>query len=565
MEDKIIGLVRASSERQEIISQKEELERFIIDKGFKKENIVWVEGKASALKAQRDYRELLEEIKSLCKSGIRYVAIWHMNRLGRREDFLMSMKNFFLEEKVQLFCKEPNFQLLNEDWSENRGGTMIFNIFCEVIRSDNEERRAKFKRGKAYKKSKGKFLGGTVTFGYKVNSEQDFVIDPVDSEIVRKIYEKYLNEHKSGYTICKEINEIYKGPKGGKLYPGGIHRILNNRIYYGEEVNGRTYPAIISKELFDKVREKMHGNSSKVTKTREHISLASGVLVCSNCGRKYFDNGKKYICVTKASLRPITDCKESPMIDNELVDRIVRDLAVVLHTEWLYRGNENIVAEIKEQNREYELRIDYLQEEISEYKKKIKKIEEDFYIGGKLTENRFNELRGSIEVKKEKSESELEFVKNRIKINEEKVKSLTGKRIGYRLREISDSLQKLSMTDEKDREELRDMVRLHIRKIVVQKIEDNFKLFKIELEDNRKFEIKCKGFPGLKKDKPVAFILDKGEWKQFLYASMSIGEKRTFKSDFMILWQTLYHDLAYEYVRDMVGIAIENSEKYVEV
>lgn len=103
MSNKIIGLIRASSDRQDTESQKNELQRFLLQKNFKEEDIIWIEAHASATKINEDYNRLIADVKEKCLSeNISNIGVWSLNRIGRRELPLIDFKQFCVENRVQL-------------------------------------------------------------------------------------------------------------------------------------------------------------------------------------------------------------------------------------------------------------------------------------------------------------------------------------------------------------------------------------------------------------------------------------------------------------------------------
>lgn len=82
---------------------------------------------ASAVKLNKKYIQMLEDIKATILS-IPTVALWH---LGRVESKLHEMKEWFLQHKIQVYCKNPDFTLLDDTGKESAAGSLAFSMFAK--------------------------------------------------------------------------------------------------------------------------------------------------------------------------------------------------------------------------------------------------------------------------------------------------------------------------------------------------------------------------------------------------------------------------------------------------
>ena len=126
---RILGILRVSTEEQEIESQKLELGTFIKSKGFRDDEIEWLEAKGASARSLDDkYLVFLEDIKRIIKStpSIKTVAMWSLNRLGRVESKLMEMKEFFVENKIQVYSMNRSLTLFDESGEVSIGMCIAF-------------------------------------------------------------------------------------------------------------------------------------------------------------------------------------------------------------------------------------------------------------------------------------------------------------------------------------------------------------------------------------------------------------------------------------------------------
>jgi hypothetical protein len=138
------------------------------------------------------------------------------------------------------------------------------------------------------------------------------IVNPAEAEQVRTIFEKYL-ELGSVVELARYLKSVGIFNKkwtaqNGKIKGGNpisvmsLHRILREKVYIGQIEHKRNktvadgeHPAIISRELFDTVAEKLSTTSNgKSVRTNASPNILSGKL--------YTANGAKFInSITKKS------------------------------------------------------------------------------------------------------------------------------------------------------------------------------------------------------------------------------------------------------------------------
>ena len=153
------------------------------------------------------------------------------------------------------------------------------------------ELSVKVKRGQMENALKGKANGGMIPFGYKVNADRYYEVDPVTAPIVLEMFKRYAD----GQTV-KEIAEdmnnrgIFANMKHKYMNKSSMHNLLKNRRYMGEYRYGTTIipdamPRIVHQEIFDAVQERMEKNKHKpaAKKAIEEYILTTK-LFCGKCG-----------------------------------------------------------------------------------------------------------------------------------------------------------------------------------------------------------------------------------------------------------------------------------------
>ncbi len=219
---------------------------------------------------------------------------------------------------------EKNDITATEVISSGADGILLKSVlegFAEYYSADLAE---KVTRGLTENALKGKCNGGTRPVGYVVDDKQHFQIDPLTGPFVQEAFKRYAD----GATM-KELVEFFKG-KGIKNSLGrdmnlnSVQRMLSNRRYMGEYafrdiVVPDGIPAIIPKELFDRVQAKLTKNKKSPARHKaEEDYLLTTKLFCGCCGAYMCgDSGKGrsgevhryYKCVSIKKRRAICNKK----------------------------------------------------------------------------------------------------------------------------------------------------------------------------------------------------------------------------------------------------------------
>jgi len=122
--------------------------------------------------------------------------------------------------------------------------------------------------------------------------QRKLAVDPVRSPYITKAFELYASgSHSLRSLHLWLIEQGFRNKKGGKIVHSAIEKILKNPIYHGYFVwNGITYKGIhtpiITKELFDKVQNRMHRKGYAVVATKREFPFRS-IFTCGRCGCRF--------------------------------------------------------------------------------------------------------------------------------------------------------------------------------------------------------------------------------------------------------------------------------------
>lgn len=508
MAKKILGVVRASTDRQDTTAQKKELEEFILSKGFTEDEIEWLEAHLSSTQRLDVYKQFLDEIKLKCSElGIKNIAVWHLNRIGRKEKFLIDLKEYLIENKIQLYVREPNLTLLNDDGTESQGGSMLYSLFTQIIAGDNRERAEKFKRGKNYaQKEKGQYIGGRVMYGYKLDETKRFIVEPEEAEVIKRIYALYNSRQQSCYTISDILKSEGVLKRGKRFTKDFVNDILNNEQYCGieSERGNNVYPPIITESEYRTARSIMEGNRCVKGRESKHAFLGNALIVCDKCGYKYTTNQDRiYMCTLKKQYKRFGYDKpcDSPSVNMELLDHLLWNISRSLHFDKLMNRNEEEIKKNEEEITRLKKQIEGKETEMTGLSDRRNRLENDYYLN-KLSENRYNELLKLIDAENNRLKNDISFLEDSVRVLEFAVEqSKLSSRDAYK---IMEEVNRLIPSNDNDKKIFRKIVRGYVKEIRVKK-DDKFTVVSIRLMDDRILNMKY----SLKTNSGISYI---GSW-----------------------------------------------------
>ena len=294
-------------------------------------------------------RPKLDELRDAVATGVHdLVIIYEADRLSRD-----TMHLLLLTEEIE---KNAQLVYVNTEYSRTPEGQLFYEIRGSFAKYERIKMRDRFQRGKRGKLRKGLPISDHGIYGYDWDG-QNYVINEHEAEIVRKIFDKYINTL-GGYRAVIDwlAEEGIPSPKGLPRWSDfGMQKILHRQMYTGEyyaytvynkKVSAKkfdrkprdksewipmTCPAIISKEVFEQAQNKIKRNTQQRIRETKHISLLSGVIYCGSCGRKMqscFNSRTKngysyYQCYSVA--RGVKGCTNHN-VSSEVVDKTVWEI-----------------------------------------------------------------------------------------------------------------------------------------------------------------------------------------------------------------------------------------------
>jgi len=309
-----------------------------------------------AISAKTDNRpEFQQMIKDSDKKLFDIVLVWKLDRFAR---------NRYDSARYKTQLKKNGVKLMSatEIISEGPEGIILESVlegYAEYYSADLAE---KVVRGQTENILKGRCNGGRGTFGYTLDSERKFHIDPLTSPFVLESFKKY-NEGSTMKEIRDWLNENgIKNPVGGAFTYNSVEHMLKNRRYIGElkfrdVVVPDAIPPIIPLELFEDVQEKIAKNKKAPARRKaEDDYLLTTKLFCGYCGALMFGESgtsrtgevhRYYKCATAKKHK---GCKKKTVRKQWLEDLVVNQTMQLVKDD---AAMESIIAKVMElQNKE---------------------------------------------------------------------------------------------------------------------------------------------------------------------------------------------------------------------
>ena len=310
-----------------------------------------------AISAKTDNRpEFQQMIKDSDKKLFDIVLVWKLDRFAR---------NRYDSARYKTQLKKNGVKLMSatEIISEGPEGIILESVlegYAEYYSADLSE---KVIRGMTENALKGKFTGGAIPFGYIINADHRFEIDPLTAPFVAETFQRY-NDGQTMREIRDWLNEKgVKNQRGGLMTFNTIQHMLNNRRYirelkYRNVLIPDAIPSIVSAELFNDVQEKIAKNKKAPARRKaEDDYLLTTKLFCGYCGALMFGEsgtsrtGEVHRYYNKcATAKKHKGCKKKTVRKQWLEDLVVNQTMQLVKDD---AAMESIIAKVMElQNKE---------------------------------------------------------------------------------------------------------------------------------------------------------------------------------------------------------------------
>ena len=316
---------------------------------------IFIDDGISGKKAEK--RPQFQHMIGLAKSKehpIDVILVWKYSRFARNQEESIVYKSLLKRNNVDVIS-------VSEPILDGPFGTLIERIIEWMDEYYSIRLSEEVKRGMTEKALRGEYQAGA-PFGYDM-MDGKLTINEKNAAIVRNIFDMYLNQSNSFFSIARYLNELGLNTiRGNKFENRTVRYIIQNPTYKGwvrwnpnskldlrEQKNHSSdmiikkgdHEPIIPEDIWDKANEKLL-TEYRPKYAKPELAMAhwlSSLLICSNCNSvlvsggssggfqcNHYAKGKcneshyvSYVKIEKAVLGLLNDLIESSNFDFEIV------------------------------------------------------------------------------------------------------------------------------------------------------------------------------------------------------------------------------------------------------
>ena len=261
--------------------QEKEMKKLCMYKNYQIYKVYREEGVSAKNMNRPKFQEMIQDLKD---GKINRIIVYKLDRLTRSIQDLEVICKFIEKYHCSL---DSVSEEINTDTAM---GVFFIRMTTILAQLEIERTSERTKFGLKGAAKNGHFCG-KAPIGYrKINKK--LVIDDLESEVVKEIFDDYVNGL-SVCTITKKLNN--KNALNRNWRTTTIDRMLSNYIYCGDYLYGKRAknmkpihlenicPAIIDKETFKMVQTQKERNLKNYT--RKHTYVYMQKIVCSKCNK----------------------------------------------------------------------------------------------------------------------------------------------------------------------------------------------------------------------------------------------------------------------------------------
>lgn len=317
--------------------------------------------------AGRDaFHELVHDVKN---GLIDVVIVYKFSRIFRNAYESHKYRKLFKKHGVKLVSVTQQVD------DETSSGQLMIGVMANIDEYQSAVISDHVKSAMREMVSEGFFAGGTVPYGYKLESVQHgkktrkrYVPDEFEREVVNKLFELYANNYSLKY-LQDYTKSIGAAARSGKPFSiQTIARMLRNDFYIGVlRYNAQGHepivvhdiiPPIIDKMLWDRVQQRHKNRNYVRPRKRKDLYSLTGKIVCGKCGAHFFgirsastQRGKKYdykyyVCSTSKTYHTCS-CKRvrKDFLEDSVLGEIKK---YILNEKAIYQIANEIVTKLGE-------------------------------------------------------------------------------------------------------------------------------------------------------------------------------------------------------------------------
>lgn len=416
---------------------------------------------------------LLERVKAFYYDA---VVVADLDRLSRNTVHFGMIKEVLLNAGCLVITNGKIYDFTKQE------DDLFSDLQSVLAKNEYQTIKKRLVRGTRQSAKDGNYLGKKSPVGYKYNRENKRLEPTEDAPIIRRLFEEYADGLNTRDIAFKYTNENVTTSVGTIWTSSGISRLLNNPVYKGVSLYGKTttkngkrgvktaasdqiliedtHEPIVDKELWDRVQAIKQKRNIISIPLRSSKHKFSGLIQCGLCGKihTFQKSGRGIPRIQKCLTRHYNDntitnytlCKNQGCNISEF-----EILFYNLYEEYLnelikYRDLINSSNKPKKDNSSS--RINFLEKQIKKNQQEVKRVQQGF-IMEIFTEKEAQEQIKNLKTQKEAMEKEL------VELEESKLDTTTD----Y-LTRVIDKMTKFIkghnlMPEQQANEELKDLIR----------------------------------------------------------------------------------------------------------
>jgi len=255
-----------------------------------------------------DWRDGFQKMLRDCETGkVDIILTKSVSRFARNTVDLLNTVRHLKEIGVEVRFEEQNISTFSGD------GELMLTILASFAQEEVTSTSQNIKWAKRKQAEKGTMTNTSVPYGYSCENRTPVIISE-QAEIVRRIFEEYVDGELLQNIAARLNEEGVKTQRRGKWTPTTLQRMLSNPTYIGSMVLGKWYTrdplkhekvknkgeqemflvedshdAIIDKDTFDFAQMELKRRSELGQFVSPNVTLTefTGKIICECCGMPF--------------------------------------------------------------------------------------------------------------------------------------------------------------------------------------------------------------------------------------------------------------------------------------
>ena len=396
---------RVSTEEQRkfgfsIQAQKDALEKYCRENGYKYEFYIDEGISASSMKKRKALNEMLSKVDIFDM-----ILFTKLDRLSRNVLDANNINKLLIDNKCTM-------KAIDEDDidTSTADGTFIFNLKVSLAQREIGKTSERIRFVFQNKRDKGEVTSGTKKYGYDIVNRK-FEINPSEAENIVNLYNYFIEVNGNVKETYSYFIQHFNGKGQDALYSYlrdtsyiGKYKLYRKNIYLDNYI-----PKIMDDELFYSVQNLLKKGENKSARTKIP-SLFAGIIECNVCKirmcRKQDTRSSiprmRYICDNATRRKPGSmeyKCINHKSIREEEIEEFLLNNIKDLAQDYISKNSASVQVKIKNNSKE-----------IKQLERKIDKLK-DLYLDDLIDKNTYkadyeklnqklNELKKNINVPK---------------------------------------------------------------------------------------------------------------------------------------------------------------------